>query len=221
MDWTDELEKQIKYIGDCARGYVWMYNREHLKLAKTYYYLSNLSVGLGFVAGILVVISLGLGVEQTKEALAISSLFSFSTSIFEIFLRKYEFETTMENCKRQGSKYNGIVNNVRRQLGLQSSQREKAGDYARWISHSYEELRDKSGEISPEIIKEYRQVALDEKLPFPEEGNADANIIIHIQQASPPDVNTSPVEKRVSPTASDYSDAQMKYELSRMAENNT
>lgn len=179
MDWTDELEKSLRYIGDCSRGYVWMYKRDMQRYTQIYTIINNVSICAGVISGALGALSLGLGVEQHQGMIVTSVILTFITSITQGYISNAGYETSITNLKRQAAKYSGLINNIRRQLGLPRQKRERAGDYQRWIAKSFEDLSEASLDISDTVMEEYRKIAKEANLPFPDDTGIDSNIIIH------------------------------------------
>lgn len=182
MDWTDELEKSLRYIGDCSRGYVWMYKRDMQRYTQIYTIINNVSICAGVTSGALGALSLGLGVEQHQGMIVTSVILTFITSITQGYISNAGYETSITNLKRQAAKYSGLINNIRRQLGLPRQKRERAGDYQRWIAKSFEDLSEASLDISDTVMEEYRKIAKEANLPFPDDTGIDSNIIIHAAQ---------------------------------------
>jgi len=166
-DWTKELEEQVLYIGNCSQGYIWMFNREIQKLSNLSWYLSNLSISLGVISGGLSGIS--LVTNDNTLLIAFSTGFSFTAAITQGLLKKFNFETKIAEYKRHISKHSGLLNNIKRQLGLPQNKREKAEDYCRWISKNYDDLIENNLIIRENIIKEYKDICKEKNILFPDD----------------------------------------------------
>ena len=207
-----------------------MYHQDIQKYSIIFQRFSNVGIGFGVLAGCLGALSLGLGVADSQALIAISSILAFGTSLCEGYIRKCDFEGKIGDLKRQATKYSGIVNNIRRQLGLPRDKRERADDYQRWITQNYQELSEVSIVISPEVIMQYRLKTLLEKLPYPDDVCAESNIVIYTGEKTreketdgKEEVLVDIVEEKVhirNPSilqdALPYSDKHMRYELARL-----
>ena len=179
-EWTSDLENHMQYIGNCSRGYVWMYQQDIQKYSAIFQRFSNVGIAFGIIAGCLG--SLSLGFQDTQALVAISSVLAFGTSLCEGYLRKCDFEGKIGDLKRQTIKYAGIVNNIRRQLGLPRNKRERADDYQKWITQNYQELNEIIIIISPEVVAEYKVKCLLENLPYPDDVCPASNIVINVKR---------------------------------------
>jgi hypothetical protein len=212
MEWTSELEQQIQYIGNCARGYIWMLTRDVQTSEKEFQRIKYVSISLGVLSGSLATLSLAIGVDNTQFMILLSAILSFCTSMCQGYLNNIGYESDIGELKRQISKYSGLLNNIKRQLGISRENRESAQDYHRWISESYAQLSEFS--INEETFNAYRIESEKLNLPIPIELNKDSNITIH--SPTSPSSHEESKEESKEPLDGTFSNAQMAYELSRL-----
>jgi hypothetical protein len=237
-EWTDELEAQMKYIGDCCRGYVWMFKRDIQKFAKIAFYLRTTGIGLGVLGGCLGVLAVAIRAESSEILIGITSILSFGGAFCQGFLSQNDYDGKIESLKRQASRYSGIANNIRRQLSLPRHERERGVDYSRWISSNYDEMTQTCIDPTDTTIEEYRKECVLNNLPFPDDTGRESNIGIHrgistMKITRPEEMKsivTEPVVRQSviqeSPNAStgqpalsgafEFTDSHMKYELERL-----
>jgi len=229
--WTSEIEKQIQYIGNCARGYAWMYRRDSQDTSNLYNRLNGLSMMLGAISGVLSIVNVSISQSDGSSSSPLnimSGIFSFGTLFLQGYITSSKFESTSSDLKRQASKYTGIVDNIRRQLSVPRLQREKADDYHRWITKNYEDLNESELDVSDETIEAYRLIAKESGLPFPGDAdNTSSNIDIYDEkeekprsgtldpEISRPEVNIAAETIKDAHEGLKYTDANMRYELSR------
>lgn len=179
-EWTDELEKQLKYLGECAQGYVRMYKMDILRYSKLQQRWTSGNISAGVIGGALLTLALSLGIDQSQAMIIISAFLSFGSSVCQGYLYQVDYASTLADLKRQAAKYSGLQNNIKRQLSIPRRKREKAEDYHRWITNNYDQLAETSLNIHPDTVDEYRKICEKDGLPFPDENAADARIVIHI-----------------------------------------
>lgn len=236
-EWTEELEKQIKYIGECCQGYTRMYKSDILRYSNLQQRWTSVSITAGILGGALLTLSLSLG--ESKAIIIVSAFLSFGTSVSQGYLYKMNYANILADLKRQASKYSALQNNIKRQLSIPRNKREKADDYHYWITQNYDTLGETSLNIHPDTIADYRKVCEKEGLPFPDENGIDSKIVIHVnteygdhrengdhRDQCENNENTENTENKER-FESDiplvniqqiYNDQHMKYELSRLAE---
>ena len=222
-EWTDELEKQLQYIGECSQGYTQMYKMDILRYSTFQQRLTSLIISSGIISGALLTLSLALGIDKSQAMVIISTFLSFGTSVGQGYLYQIDYASIISELKRQAAKYSGLQNNIKRQLSMPRNKREKAKDYHYWITNSYDQLGETSLHIHPETITLYRTLCQKEKLPFPDEFSSNSRIIIHTD--SLPDTHAFP--DTLNNTIKDgslriqealkYTDQHMHYELTRLA----
>jgi hypothetical protein len=164
--WTPEIESDVKYIGDCARGYLWMYRRDVRQYSQYHKILSNSIMLLAVLGPGLV--ALGVGLREEKVLSTFGLVISFLVGVGEGIVRNFEFETKVANLKRQASKFSGLVNNIRRQLLSPPEQREDPNSYQTWIAKNYDDLVDAAVDISDTTYSEYEKTASVHGLPVPD-----------------------------------------------------
>jgi hypothetical protein len=180
-EWTDELETQLKYLGECAQGYVRMYKMDILKYSAYQQRWTSGSISAGVISSALLTLSLALGIEHNQVMIIISTLLSFGSSVCHGYLYQVDYASIIADLKRQTAKYSGLQNNIKRQLSLSRDKREKAEDYHYWITNNYDQLSETSLNIHPDTIELYRKICKDSNLPFPDENADDAKIVVHVE----------------------------------------
>jgi hypothetical protein len=180
-EWTDELETQLKYLGECAQGYVRMYKMDILKYSSHQQRWTSGSISAGVISSALLTLSLALGIEHNQVMIIISTLLSFGSSVCHGYLYQVDYASIIADLKRQTAKYSGLQNNIKRQLSLSRDKREKAEDYHYWITNNYDQLSETSLNIHPDTIESYRKICKDSNLPFPDENADDAKIVVHVE----------------------------------------
>lgn len=230
-EWTDELEKQLQYIGECSQGYTQMYKMDILRYSTFQQRLTSLIISSGIISGALLTLSLALGIDKSQAMVIISTFLSFGTSVGQGYLYQIDYASIISELKRQAAKYSGLQNNIKRQLSMPRNKREKAKDYHYWITNSYDQLGETSLHIHPETIILYRELCQKEKLPFPDEFSSNSRIVIHTEdtQCIPRDdtSNETRDEAKRGDTVENgslriqealkYTDQHMHYELTRLA----
>lgn len=234
--WTSELETQIKNLGNYCRGYIWMHRRDIEKLLRSYNLLNRGSIGVSALSGAAGAAS--LGTTDNTQFVIISMLLAFLSSIGQGVLSRSGYAERIADLQRQIIKYSGILNNIRRQLALPRDKRERAGDYHRWITHSYDSLGESALPITDATQNEYRVICTETKIPYPDDAHLEAEIIVHVDRVisgggsgtaagggiGDPigyEIPQSPVTPPAAPVepiqCNEYTDTQMQYELRRMA----
>lgn len=237
MEWTDQLEHQLQYLGNCARGYIWMYRRDVQRFSQINRWLKGIAVTLSVLAGSFGVLAASLRIDQTAIFAGISAVLAFGTSFCQGYLSNSSYDDLISDLKRQISKYSGLVNNIKRQLGLPRKERERALDYHRWISKNYDELTETTLEPTESAIQEYKAVSAASGLPFPDDTGKDGNISIYLKQGeNEEEKDGHSLIEAISPQdlavvgkpggtlrgqtnlqeALKYTDQHMKYELARL-----
>lgn len=230
--WTEEVERDIKYIGDCSRAYLWMYRADIRKYSQYHRILSNLVMLLAVLGPGLVALGVGLGEEKVLATFGI--VISFLVGVGEGVIRNFEFETKVADLRRQAGKFSGLVNNIRRQLSSLPEARENASSYSIWIAKNYDDLVDSAIEISESTFILYEKTAKDKNLPVPDSLSELTEIHVHSPKRSITRASTRPLKKETSPerdltgsptgsSAGDliseglkFTDERMKYELERL-----
>jgi len=167
-NWTPQAEAEVKYIGDCARGYLWMYKQDTRYYTKVYQYFSNTIIFMSVVGPAIAILGVGFGGNFEKVLVIIGIVTGFFVGISESILRKCEFESKIGDLKRQSARFSGLVNNIRRQLSTIPEQRENASSYQTWIAKNYDDLVELSMDITEGTQKDYETVAKENSLPFPD-----------------------------------------------------
>ena len=215
-EWTEELETQLKYIGECAQGYFRMYKMDILYYTAQQQKWSMLAMSSSILSGALLTLSLGLGINNDKGMIITSALLSFGTTLSQNHIRQTDYATLIADLKRQASKYSGLQNNIKRQLSLPVGMREKAKDYHYWISTNYDSLGETALNIRSETIEKYKIVCKNEGIVFPDENGDESKVVVHIDKTPPP-VSQNVIVSPTPHTANEYTDHIMKYELARLA----
>jgi len=203
-DWSEELEAQIKYIGECSAGFLWMYKRDTERYTRLYTNISKLSILTGLISGILQLTSITSKI--LNEIIIFTTILTLGTSTAQTYLHNMEYETTIADLKRLSSKYSGLLNNIKRQLSLPPDKRERAIDYHRWITQNYDDLRQTILNIHPDTITEYKQHCKDKGIQYPDE---DTKIEVYVDAER----NKSNLTLQ---EAVQFSDSHMQYEISRL-----
>ena len=71
--WTEELEAQLRYLGECAQGYVQMYKMDILRYSSQQQKWTNGNISAGVLGGALLTLALGLGLDQSQIMVIISA----------------------------------------------------------------------------------------------------------------------------------------------------
>lgn len=215
-EWTEELEKQLQYIGESAQGYVRMYKMDILYYSAQQQRWSVCAISSSILSGSLLTLSLGLGLNHNQIMVIISALLAFGTSLSQNHIHRFDYATIIADLKRQASKYSGLQNNIKRQLSLPVNMREKAKDYHYWITNNYDQLGETALNIRSDTIEKYRRICQNEGISFPDENNNNSKVVIHIEKTPPLNNIISPQSNTQSNTQ-EYTDHIMKYELARLA----
>jgi hypothetical protein len=177
--WTKEIEEQLQSLGNCARGYIWMYDRDKSVLEKKFDRLKKVSVFISTLSGALGTLSLAIGVDQSTVIIFFSVILSFISSMSQGYLNTAEYGALISDLNRNIRKYSSFANNVRRQLSRPRKSRERADDYYRWISENYNQINEDPLAISEETVKEYNKKAPLLGLPTTDQIGIDSKIAIH------------------------------------------
>lgn len=231
MDWTDEGEKHVMYIGDCARGHYWMYNEERKRLVGINEKVSKIMIVLPLISGLLNTIALSLGVQAFIFFIIASNIIEYCSSTVNGIINHMNYDEKISEYKHQLGKFLSLYHNTRRQLSLPMKDREPYTSYVTWISKNYDDLIEMSSDVSSEIVSKYEVFARQEALPVPGDINKrkrrtteeTLQIIKDKYQGSHQDeklqsiiVDNKTLKEINQLETVTYSDEQMKYELNRL-----
>ena len=236
-NWTDNIEKILKEMGESCLGYKWMNVYAAKKNDYRYSILMYISILIGPVSGVLSAVSTQ---NKTEFLQVIITVFSFMSGLISAIIKFSEFGEKATSYKATASKYASLEGNIRRQLSLSREDRVNAGEYLEWVSISYDELFSASPLISDDIYQEWVKFAKENSISVPKElgrvvVDNSSDKIAQLSTRAAVDVNKDehkshievivqdrPVER--TRTAVDgssidltkYSDGKMRYEMARL-----
>ena len=171
-DWSDNLEKVVKNIGESCRGYKWMNMYASRVTSWRHSVLMWLTIIFGPISGVLTAISF----ETYSDIVDIFIiLFSFLTGIMSGIVKYSKYEQRSASHRAISAKYASLESSITNQLSLNKKDRVNAGKYLEWVSMSFEELFSSSPIVSEDIYNAWVNIAKKEGLTIPRE--LDENII--------------------------------------------
>lgn len=172
--WNTDLENAIKYIGDCAQGYLWMYQRDKRWYNKLYIWSRWVIVFVIISSAFFSTLGLGLGVNDNAILVVIGTVLSAISAAAYAGMNSMDFTAKIDLLRHHTAKVSALVHNIKRQLSMERKDRENAGSYMFWITRSYNELIELGPPIMESSQLEYEKLATAAGLPFPEGLNVSA-----------------------------------------------
>jgi hypothetical protein len=234
--WSDNIEKIVKDIGDTCKGYKWMNIFCAKKNMNKYNIMMYLLILLGPISGTISTITTSENYNYSLQVLI--TIFSFTTGILSGIIKYSKFEERAASHKNIAAKFSSLEGNISRQLTLNKDDRINAGEYMNWVSQSFDELFNSMPLLSESIYNKWIHFAKENNLSIPQEigkmitydkDNIDRlcnikNIVISKEEKSsiPESENKKEIEKERTviynslPELNRYTDGKMKYELSRL-----
>jgi hypothetical protein len=234
-NWSDNIEKILKEMGESCLGYKWMNIHAAKKNNYKYNILMYISILIGPVSGVLST------QRETEFLQVIVTVFSFISGFISAIIKFSEFGEKAISYKTTASKYASLEGNIRRQLSLSREDRVNAGEYLEWVSTSYDDLFTASPLISDDIYQEWVKFAEKNNISVPKElgrvvEDNNNNKIAQLSTRTALDINTDehnshieivvqnkPTERnRTAVDGSNidltkYSDGKMRYEMNRLS----
>ena len=162
-EWSDNIEKIIKDIGDSCKGYKWMNifcAKQNLNL---YNFLMYSLILIGPISGILSTLSTIYSIQVTV------TVFSFSTGILSAAIKYSKLEEKSASHKTIAAKYASLEGNITRQLSLNRNDRINAGKYLNWVSQSFDDLFNSMPLLPENIYNTWINFAKENNLSIPQE----------------------------------------------------
>jgi hypothetical protein len=229
--WSENIEQVLLDIGDSCQGYKWMNifsaQRENLKYNVLMYVII---FGTG-ICGILSTISS----QEYRDILAIFvTTGTFMSSLASSIIKFAKMEQKAVSHKNLAGKFASLEANIRRQLSLERSERENAGQYLDYVTKSFDELFSATPLMSDTIYNKWIVFAKSKNLQNPKElcrtvfeRDKDKKVVIEVaedKKEEKDEKNEKKEEKEyhgpppvsgLIPEVNTFSDAKMQYELGR------
>lgn len=239
INWSDDIEKVVKAIGDSSLGYKWMCILSAKQTGLRYDALMYLMIFIGPLSGVFSSISLTYPTDNDWLSIIALTL-SFLSGVISTSLKFSQLDEKSTSFKQMAAKYASLEGNVRRQLSLGRNERISAGDYLEWITTSFDELFASTPLIPDGVYKEWVQFAGKNNLSIPKElgrvitvGEDDKlnqlgsiqNIAINTTgsretvvevKERPPHEEPRPDTYNGIPDLNKFADGKMRYELRRL-----
>lgn len=178
IGWNDDIENNVRDIGEKAKGYKIMHIQEAYRICVKYRWLMYSGIVLGPLSGLLS--GIGAVIESQEKTyipipIAVACV-GFISGIVVAVTKFGKFEERGSHHKLAASKYTSLESNVRRQLLLPRNDRVNAAKYIEWIGNSFDDLFLASPLISRNIYNEYVKIAKENGITVPEEYEITINI---------------------------------------------
>lgn len=155
MDWTSQLEKRIKILGESAMWYKLM----HIEAARKSFNLYNSLMYCSIIMGPAAAVISGIGVTLNPEAPTlfpvISSIVAFIAGVFPAIVKFAKFDQVADAHIKASAKFTSLESNIRRQLMAPRAIRKDASQYSEYINFSYDNLISSSPLLPRQIVKEF------------------------------------------------------------------
>jgi len=168
-EWTENLENNVKIIGEKSTGYKIMHIKAAQESATFYDRIMYLGISLGPLAGLLSGIGSALDPDAPITFPIISSCVAFLSGVVVAFIKFGKWDEITTAHKNAAAKYTSLESNVRRQLALPRGGRSEPATYVRWVGDSFDELFLASPLIRSKIYTAYAKTAVKAKLTVPDE----------------------------------------------------
>lgn len=169
VNWTIIMEKNVKEIGEKAKGYKIMHIQEAHKVNKKYKCLMYLGICLGPLSALLSGIGATLNPDAPVTFPIASACSAFIAGIVVAITKFGKFEEKVSNHRIAASKYTSLESNIRRQLILCKNNRVNAAKYIEWIGNSFDDLFMASPLITRKVYTNYVKIAKINGITIPDE----------------------------------------------------
>ena len=175
--WDEDIENNVKEIGEKAKGYKIMHIQEARRISRQYKWLMYSGIILGPIAGLLSGIGAIINPSNGPVEWPIAAACTGFISGIVVAVTKFgKFEEKSSHHKLAASKYTSLESNVRRQLVLCRTERVNAAKYLEWIGNSFDDLFLASPLVARSIYTEYVKVAKENGLTVPDEYQLTINV---------------------------------------------
>ena len=175
--WDEDIENNVKELGEKAKGYKIMHIQEARRISRQYKWLMYSGIFLGPIAGLLSGIGAIINPSDGPVEWPIAATCAGFISGIVVAVTKFgKFEEKSSHHKLAASKYTSLESNVRRQLVLCRTERVNAVKYLEWIGNSFDDLFLASPLIARSIYTEYVKVAKENGLTVPDEYQLTINV---------------------------------------------
>jgi hypothetical protein len=219
--WTPEIEAMIKYYGNNSNGYFYMLREEHRVYTVFYAWIINAVIVCGL--GGVFFSTFNQWTKKYDSLNIFSNILFIFTTFLTAILKHKSFETKITEYKRYMVKFTSFSSNIRRQLSLDVSSREKPNNYINWITSSYAELCETMPDISVSTQVNFRKTAQQngwsypDEQPFTLEKMRMGEFIVPIASVDVPlELSKTPLPLTLQSEAHPFADASMEYELKRL-----
>lgn len=176
VNWTSIMEKNVKEIGEKAKGYKIMHIQQAHKVSNKYKYLMYLGIFLGPLSALLSGIGATLNQDAPVKFPIASACVGFIAGLVVAITKFGKFEEKSSHHKIAASKYTSLESNIRRQLMLYRNHRVNAAKYIEWIGNSFDDLFMASPLITRKIYTNYVKIAKKNGISIPDEYNLTIDI---------------------------------------------
>ena len=176
VNWTGIMEKNVKEIGDKAKGYKIMHIQQAQKVSNKYKWLMYLGICLGPLSALLSGIGATLNPDAPVKFPIASACVGFIGGVVVAITKFGKLEEKSSHHKTAASKYTSLESNIRRQLILCRNNRVNAAKYIEWIGNSFDDLFMASPLINRKIYTNYVKIAKKNGITIPDEYNLTINI---------------------------------------------
>lgn len=176
VSWTGIMEKNVKEIGEKAKGYKIMHIQQAHKVSNKYKMLMYLGICLGPLSALLSGIGATLNPDAPVKFPIASACAGFIAGIVVAITKFGKLEEKSSHHKIAASKYTSLESNIRRQLILCRNNRVNAAKYIEWIGNSFDDLFMASPLINKNIYTNYVKIAKKNGITIPDEYDLTINI---------------------------------------------
>ena len=177
VSWDENIENNIKQIGEKSKGYKIMHIKQARKITKKYNWLMYMGICLGPLSALFSGIGAIINPSTAPVEFPIASACAGFLSGIVVAVTKFgKFEERSSHHKIAASKYTSLESNVRRQLILCRTDRVNAGHYLEWIGNSFDDLFLASPLVANRIYKDYVKVAHENGMYVPDEYEITINV---------------------------------------------
>ena len=176
VSWTNIMEKNVKEIGEKAKGYKIMHIQQAHKVSKKYKCLMYLGICLGPLSALLSGIGATLNPDAPIKFPIASACTGFITGLVVAITKFGKFEEKSSHHKIAASKYTSLESNIRRQLIICRNDRVNAAKYIEWIGNSFDDLFLASPLVGRKVYTNYTKIARKNGITIPDEYDITINI---------------------------------------------
>jgi hypothetical protein len=166
-EWSDNIEKIVKDIGDTCKGYKWMNIFCAKKNMNKYNIMMYLLIVLGPISGTISTMTTSENYNYNLQVLI--TIFSFTSGILSASIKYSKFEERSAAHKNIAAKFSSLEGNISRQLSLNRNDRINAGEYMNWVSQSFDELFNSMPLLPESIYNKWINFAKENNLSIPQE----------------------------------------------------